>query len=224
MNSLANIPSDLSRDRLLKTEQAAEFLGLSIPHFRRLYRAKKVPSPIKIGERQYRMAARGADRFRRERNQSKRHNWSLLKRERPATEILSARDPLEIVRLPGANGFEFTLPPSNCKLLASSGGWSVAASRRGPRHRAFVDAAAMSVIVTPIHTAAIGATTLQFFRRQRSRRNFPGTCRTISCCAWGSHRIARGQFKCELNRAYHTRVRAVATQSGIATIAPHLRR
>jgi predicted DNA-binding transcriptional regulator AlpA len=53
MNSLANIPSDLSRDRLLKTEQAAEFLGLSIPHFRRLYRAKKVPAPIKIGERQY---------------------------------------------------------------------------------------------------------------------------------------------------------------------------
>jgi prophage regulatory protein len=53
MNSLANIPSDLSRDRLLKTEQAAEFLGLSIPHFRRLYRTKKVPSPIRIGERKY---------------------------------------------------------------------------------------------------------------------------------------------------------------------------
>ena len=53
MNSLANIPSDLSRDRLLRTEQAAEFLGLSIPHFRRMYRAKKVPAPIKIGERKY---------------------------------------------------------------------------------------------------------------------------------------------------------------------------
>jgi prophage regulatory protein len=51
MSALANIPSDLSRDRLLDTGQTAEFLSISIPHLRRLYRAKKVPEPIKIGER-----------------------------------------------------------------------------------------------------------------------------------------------------------------------------
>ncbi len=53
MSALANIPPDLSRERLLGTEQTAEFLGMSVPHLRRLYRAKKVPTPIKIGERKY---------------------------------------------------------------------------------------------------------------------------------------------------------------------------
>jgi prophage regulatory protein len=53
MSTLANIPSDLSRERLLGTQQTAEFLGLSIPHFRRLYRAGKVPPPIKVGARKY---------------------------------------------------------------------------------------------------------------------------------------------------------------------------
>jgi predicted DNA-binding transcriptional regulator AlpA len=53
MTVLAHLPSELNRERLLGTEQTAEFLGISIPHFRRLYRAKKVPTPIKIGERKY---------------------------------------------------------------------------------------------------------------------------------------------------------------------------
>jgi predicted DNA-binding transcriptional regulator AlpA len=53
MSALDNLPSDLNRERLLNCEQTAEFLNLSIPHFRRLYRAKKVPSPIVIGERKY---------------------------------------------------------------------------------------------------------------------------------------------------------------------------
>jgi predicted DNA-binding transcriptional regulator AlpA len=53
MSALSNIPSDLNRERLLDTAQTAEFLGMSIPHFRRLYRARKVPTPIKIGERKY---------------------------------------------------------------------------------------------------------------------------------------------------------------------------
>ena len=53
MSALSNIPSNLSRERLIKTKQAAEFLGMSVPHLRRLYRINKVPSPIKIGERQY---------------------------------------------------------------------------------------------------------------------------------------------------------------------------
>jgi predicted DNA-binding transcriptional regulator AlpA len=53
MSALANIPSDLNRERLLDSAQTAEFLGMSIPHLRRLYRARKVPAPIKIGDRKY---------------------------------------------------------------------------------------------------------------------------------------------------------------------------
>lgn len=53
MSALANIRSDLNRERLLGSEQTAEFLGMSIPHLRRMYRANKVPAPIKIGERKY---------------------------------------------------------------------------------------------------------------------------------------------------------------------------
>jgi prophage regulatory protein len=53
VSTLANLPSELNRERLLGTDQTAEFLGISIAHFRRLYRAGKVPAPIKIGERKY---------------------------------------------------------------------------------------------------------------------------------------------------------------------------
>ena len=53
MSTLDNVPPSLNRGRLLDTAQSAEFLGFSVPHFRRLYKAKKVPAPIKIGERKY---------------------------------------------------------------------------------------------------------------------------------------------------------------------------
>jgi len=53
MSALEQIPTELSRERLLGIVQAAEFLGLSVPHLRRLYRAKKIPNPIRIGERKY---------------------------------------------------------------------------------------------------------------------------------------------------------------------------
>jgi predicted DNA-binding transcriptional regulator AlpA len=48
MNAL---PVDLSRHRVLGTKEAASLLNYSVPHFRRLYRAGKVPAPIEIGER-----------------------------------------------------------------------------------------------------------------------------------------------------------------------------
>jgi prophage regulatory protein len=51
LNTLATLPSDLHHERVLDTQQAAEFVGLSIPHFRRMYRSGQVPSPIKIGTR-----------------------------------------------------------------------------------------------------------------------------------------------------------------------------
>ena len=53
MSTLDNVPAALNRERLLDTAQSAEFLGFSVPHFRRLYRANRVPAPIKIGERKY---------------------------------------------------------------------------------------------------------------------------------------------------------------------------
>jgi predicted DNA-binding transcriptional regulator AlpA len=48
-----DLPASLNRDRVLDSAQTAKFLGMSIPHFRRLYRAKRVPSPIMIGYRKY---------------------------------------------------------------------------------------------------------------------------------------------------------------------------
>lgn len=48
---LGNLPSDLGRNRILDAAAASAFWGVSLPHWRRLYRAGKVPHPIKIGER-----------------------------------------------------------------------------------------------------------------------------------------------------------------------------
>jgi predicted DNA-binding transcriptional regulator AlpA len=47
------LPADLGRDRLLDSEQSAEFCGFSLAHWRRLYRAKKVPAPVKLSDRKY---------------------------------------------------------------------------------------------------------------------------------------------------------------------------
>jgi prophage regulatory protein len=47
------LPASLDRDRMLDSAQAANFLGISLPHLRRLYRAKRVPPPIMIGYRKY---------------------------------------------------------------------------------------------------------------------------------------------------------------------------
>ena len=53
MKNINSLPSEISCNRILDSAQASEFIGLSLPHFRRMYRTKKVPSPIKIGERKY---------------------------------------------------------------------------------------------------------------------------------------------------------------------------
>ncbi|ACK51684.1 phage transcriptional regulator, AlpA [Methylocella silvestris BL2] len=53
MVTLPNLSLDLEKSRILNTAQTAEFIGVSVPHFRRLYRTGKVPKPIKIGERKY---------------------------------------------------------------------------------------------------------------------------------------------------------------------------
>jgi predicted DNA-binding transcriptional regulator AlpA len=53
MNYLNTLPPDLGRNRVLDSRKSAEFWGVSLPHWRRLYRAGKVPRPIRIGDRKY---------------------------------------------------------------------------------------------------------------------------------------------------------------------------
>ena len=48
---LNNLPAEAGRSRVLESNAAAAFWGVSLPHWRRLYRAGKVPAPVRIGER-----------------------------------------------------------------------------------------------------------------------------------------------------------------------------
>jgi predicted DNA-binding transcriptional regulator AlpA len=50
---LNSLPPDLGRNRVLDSKESAQFWGVSLPHWRRLYRARKVPAPIKVGDRKY---------------------------------------------------------------------------------------------------------------------------------------------------------------------------
>jgi prophage regulatory protein len=43
--------SELCRNHVLDSRQSADLLSVSLSHFRRLYRARKIPPPIKIGDR-----------------------------------------------------------------------------------------------------------------------------------------------------------------------------
>jgi predicted DNA-binding transcriptional regulator AlpA len=45
------LPPQLEAARIVSAEQAAVYWGVSLPHWRRLYRAGRVPRPIKIGDR-----------------------------------------------------------------------------------------------------------------------------------------------------------------------------
>ena len=45
------VPAEYARNRVLDSQQAADFLGISLPHFRRMYRLGRVPRPIKITDR-----------------------------------------------------------------------------------------------------------------------------------------------------------------------------
>jgi predicted DNA-binding transcriptional regulator AlpA len=51
--ALDHLPPDVTRRRILNTAQAAELCGISVPHWRRLYRAGKVPKPIRLSARKY---------------------------------------------------------------------------------------------------------------------------------------------------------------------------
>jgi predicted DNA-binding transcriptional regulator AlpA len=45
------LPPEIERNRMLDSAQASAFWGVSRSHWRRLYRARRVPMPIKVGER-----------------------------------------------------------------------------------------------------------------------------------------------------------------------------
>lgn len=49
--SLSSLSPGIELHRILDADQASAFWGVSKSHWRRLYRAQKVPIPIKIGDR-----------------------------------------------------------------------------------------------------------------------------------------------------------------------------
>jgi predicted DNA-binding transcriptional regulator AlpA len=51
MNIIDELPIDAARHRILDSASASKFWGVSLPHWRRLYRDEKVPRPLKIGDR-----------------------------------------------------------------------------------------------------------------------------------------------------------------------------
>jgi predicted DNA-binding transcriptional regulator AlpA len=53
MLSLAALPLEAVTGRILNSGQASQYWGVSLPHWRRLYRAHKVPAPIRISDRKY---------------------------------------------------------------------------------------------------------------------------------------------------------------------------
>jgi predicted DNA-binding transcriptional regulator AlpA len=53
MQPLPTLSHDFEKSRILNSAQSAQFIGLSVPHFRRLYRCGKAPKPLLIGERKY---------------------------------------------------------------------------------------------------------------------------------------------------------------------------
>ena len=51
MSNHTALPTFLERHRILSVEQAAEMMGFSVAHVRRMYRTGKLPKPMKIGGR-----------------------------------------------------------------------------------------------------------------------------------------------------------------------------
>jgi predicted DNA-binding transcriptional regulator AlpA len=49
--AIDHLPASLGRNRILDAETSAAFWGVSLSHWRRLYRTGGVPPPIKIGQR-----------------------------------------------------------------------------------------------------------------------------------------------------------------------------
>jgi predicted DNA-binding transcriptional regulator AlpA len=52
-SSVNQLPAELARHRVLDTAQSAAFCNFSVPHWRRLYRAGKVPPRVRLSSRKY---------------------------------------------------------------------------------------------------------------------------------------------------------------------------
>lgn len=48
---LDRLPPEIVRNRVLGTDDSAAFCGISVPHWRRMYRKGLVPAPLKLGTR-----------------------------------------------------------------------------------------------------------------------------------------------------------------------------
>ena len=49
--ALNSLPVDLGRNRVIDAKSSAAFWGVSLPHWRRMYRCGKAPRPIKVSDR-----------------------------------------------------------------------------------------------------------------------------------------------------------------------------
>jgi len=80
----------------------------------------------------------------------------------------------------------------------------------------------MSAILAPIHTATLGKSTLRFFKSPSSQPEFCWHAHDDLVACLGLPRHMRRQFQHMLaNGPFKDDIRAVATNAGIATIAPH---
>ena len=50
-SGLNELPADFARHRVLNANEAAAFCSFSVPHWRRLYRAGRVPRPLQLSAR-----------------------------------------------------------------------------------------------------------------------------------------------------------------------------
>lgn len=51
MSVIDKLTPDMARYRVLDSAEAAEFWGVSLSHWRRLYRNEKVPKPMRVADR-----------------------------------------------------------------------------------------------------------------------------------------------------------------------------
>ena len=51
MSIIDKLTIDSARHRIMGSAEAAEFWGVTLPHWRRLYRDEKVPTPVRVGIR-----------------------------------------------------------------------------------------------------------------------------------------------------------------------------
>jgi hypothetical protein len=80
----------------------------------------------------------------------------------------------------------------------------------------------MSNVVTPIHTAPLGKSTVRFFRSPLASPDLPWHVPDDLAACMGLPRAARREFRHMLmSGPFKADVRVVATTGGIVTIAPH---